>query len=371
MPGPLKAVDIRILQALCEIGPRNMSDVARKVGISRELLQFRLKRMRSNPRLFLRMHASIYHTYLGLRKAVVILEATPGEEQLLFECLRANGFWLYVCRSYGMGEGCTAIYAVPIEHCADLEEFIYETVRLHVARSAHIYWSTCFQGGRITSEWFDCETNKWVFNWDSWVKEVQDQSTDLPYTLIEPKGYPICADELDVKMLEGLEYDATVGLNELARSLKITPQAASFRFNKRLLKRNLIEGYQIFIMPYEDTPSVMALFIISFPSYEAFAKFARSLLNKSFVITMGKVIGENSFLVEVFLPNDEFRKFVDTLSKMARMQLVCSYKYAIQDLRVRKRQTIFDTLFKENAWIYDHKSHMEALQRTISKLTSI
>jgi DNA-binding Lrp family transcriptional regulator len=357
----LTAVDVKILQTLCEMGPRNLSEVARKIGISRELLRFRLKRMRDDPQLFLRMHTSIYHTNLGLRKAVVVLEAEPGMEQLLFDCLLVNGFWLYVCRSYGMGEGCTAIYAVPIEHCHEFEEFIYEMTRLRVAKSVRIYWSTCFQGGRITSEWFDCDKNGWVFNWDDWIKEIQTQSTDLPYTLIEPQAYPVCADELDVRMLEELEFDATVGLNKLAEALKISPQLAGFHFKEHLIKKNLIEGYEIFVMRYGDSPSVMVMFILSFHGYEEFAKFARSLLNKSFVITMGKIIGEHSLMVEVFLPTDEFRNFIDVLSKMARMKLVRSYGYVIQDLTKRRRQTIFPKFFKGKSWDYDHRNHMETL----------
>ncbi|MCW3993737.1 MAG: AsnC family protein, partial [Candidatus Bathyarchaeota archaeon] len=203
----LTALDVKILQALCEVGPRNFSSVARTVGISRKKLELRIKRMHSNPQFYLRMLTSIYHTNIGLRKAVVFLEAEPGMEQLLFDCLLVNGFWIYACRSYGRGEGCTAMYAVPIEHCKELEEFIHELKRLGVAKTAHIYWSTCFQGGRITSDWFDsCQVN-WVFRWDDWIKEVQTQTTDLPYTLIEAKSYPNYADEIDIKMLMELEKD--------------------------------------------------------------------------------------------------------------------------------------------------------------------
>jgi len=366
MQKTLTAIDVKILQALFELGPRNLTAVAKKVGISRELLRFRLKRMRDNPKFFLRMHTAIYHTNLGLKKSIVILEAEPGMEQLLFDCLLINEFWLYVCRSYGIGEGCTAIYAVPVEHCPELEEFIYELMRLRVAKNIQIYWTTCFQGGRITQEWFDCNRNRWTFQWDQWIKEVQIQTTDLPYTLIEPKAYPIYADELDVRMLEELEFDATISLNKLAEILGISPQLARFHFHEHLIGRNLIEGYEIFVMRYGDAPSVMALFILSFDSYEKFAKFARSLLDKPFILMMAKAIGENTLLTEVFLPLNEFRTFIDKLSELARMKLLRSYKYAIQDLRIRRRQTIFPKLFKEKSWIYNHKKYMEMLQQKVS-----
>jgi DNA-binding Lrp family transcriptional regulator len=362
----LTALDVRILQALCEVGPRNLSKVARIVGVPRYTLEFRMKRMKSNPQISLKMHASVYHTNLGLKKAVVIVEAEPGKEQLLFECLKVNGFWLYVCRSYGMGEGCTAIYAVPVERCREFEEFINEMKHLGMAKDVRIYWSTCFHGGRITSDWFDSLGEKWVFPWNDWIKDVQKQTTDLPYTLVESKSYSICADEIDVNMLMWLEVDASKSLEEIAEKLGISRQRAQFHYKEHLLKKNLIEDYQITVRCYGDSPSLMVLFVISFHDYELLAKFARSLFNKFFVITMGKVLGENAVLVEVFLPLSEFRSFVDALSVMARMGLVKGYSYVIQDLRMWSRQTVSGEFFRDRSWVYDHRGHLELLRRKVS-----
>ena len=269
-----------------------------------------------------------------------------------------------------MGEGCTAIYAIPVEYCSEFEQFVHEIRRLGVARDARIYWSTCFQGGRITSEWFDNSEQGWVFRWDDWMKEVQTQTSVLPYTLVEPKEYRNYADELDVKMLEKLEADATRSLKEISESLGISRQLAGHHYKKHLTGKNLIEGYEIFVMRYGSSPFVMALFIVEFHEYVAFAKFAASLLDKFFVITMGKILGENALLMEVFLPTEEFRKFIDTLSLMARMKLLRSYKYAIQDLRIRRRQTISPPLFDGGSWIYDHKNHMEMLEQKVKSKDS-
>lgn len=361
----LNALDVKILHALCEFGPRNLSQIARAVGIPRHTLEFRVRRMQSNPQIFLRMYASVYHTKLGLKKAFVIAKAYPGMEHLLFDCLKVNGFWLYICRSYGMGEGCTAIYAVPIDHCEEFEEFIHELRRLKVAKSIKIYWSTCFQGGRITSEWFDSKGESWIFKWNAWLKEIETQTTSLPYTLMEPKSYAINADEIDIKALMWLEADATKNISEIARGIGISRQLAQFHYKEHLVGKNLIEGYDIFVMRYGDTPFVMAYFIVSFYDYTMFAKFANSLLNKFFILTMGKILGRNALLFEVFLPTDKFRKFVDILSKMAGMRLIKSYRYVIQDLRIRSRQTFSGEFFKGKTWMYDHKNHMDMLQQKV------
>jgi DNA-binding Lrp family transcriptional regulator len=364
----LTTTDVKILEALCKYSPRNLSKVAKAVGISRHALEFRLRRMKSNPEIFLRIHTSVYHTNIGLKKAVVFLEAEPGMEHLLFECLKSNEFWLYICRTFGMGEGCIAIYAIPADHYNEFEEFIYKLKRLRVASKIQIYWSTCFQGGRISSTWFDSQTDNWVFNWEDWIKEVQTQDTDLPYTLIEPKSYQICADEIDVQLLMWMELDATKSINEIAEKLGISRQRALYHYKNHLLKRNLIEGYEVFIMRYGNNPFVMAYFLLSFHDYERFAKFTKSCLDKFFVLTMGKVLGQNMLIMEIFLPFSEFRNFIDTLSTMAQMKLIKSYKYAIQDLRMRCRQTFSGEFFKNNTWIYDHKKHIETLQQKILNL---
>ena len=361
----LTELDVRMLQVLRDIGPSNISKAARIIGISRKALRSRIKRMWSDPRFFLRMHISVYHTNLGLKKCVVFLKAKPGMENLLFDCLRINDFWLYVCRSYGMGEGCTAVYAIPIEHCREFEAFANEIRRLGIAENVQIYWSTCFQGGRITSEWFDASQGRWVFRWDDWVKEVQTQTIELPYTLIEAKEYRNYADEMDLKIIEKLEENATRSLSQVAKSLGVSRQLVQYHYQNHIIAKKLIEGYEVFVMRYSSPSYVMAYFVINFHNYEDFAKFTRSLLNKSFVITMGKVFGENGLIVEVFLPIEEFRKFIDTLSAMVRMKLIRDYRYAIQDLRIRRRQTIWPQFFRGNSWVYNHKDYMEKLRKKV------
>jgi hypothetical protein len=81
---------------------------------------------------------------------------------------------------------------------------------------------------------------------------------------------------------------------------------------------------------------------------------------------MGKNLGENCLIVEVFLPPEEFRRFVEVLSTMTKMKFVKSYSYAIQDLGIRCRQTISPPLFKGGSWVYDHENFIETLRQKVS-----
>jgi DNA-binding Lrp family transcriptional regulator len=362
----LSNLDIRIIEALSSMGPRNLSKAAESLGIKRETLAFRMKRMAKNPRVFLRCHANVYHTNLGLKKAAVFAVAIPGKEQVLFECLKANGFWLYIGRSFWGVEGCDAVYAIPVEHCAEFEEFVYELKRLNVARDVQILWSTCFQGGRVTGKWFDKEKEQWIFPWDDWVKEIQNASTQLPYTLVEPEAFVNYADYNDVFILKELEKDATISLPQIASKLEITSQCVGMHFRDHVISKGLLEGYQIFILPF-DMPCDMLIFVISFHNFEMMARFANSLLDKPFVIMVGKIFGKNALVTNIYMPRVEFRKFVDTLSLLAKMKLVSDYRYVIQDLRIRSRQTISYEFFKGKEWIYNHKEHLMTLEALVNK----
>jgi DNA-binding Lrp family transcriptional regulator len=362
----LTNLDIKIIEALGSVGPRNLTKVAKSLRIKRETLVFRIKRMASNPKIFLRCRASVYHTNLGLKKAAVFAEAFPGREQLLFECLKANGFWLYVGRSYWGVEGCDAVFAIPVEHCAEFEEFIYELKRLNIARNVEILWSTCFQGGRITGKWFNRVKENWLFPWNEWTKEIQKAPTTLPYTLVEPDAFVNYADYIDVFILKELEKDATMSLTDIAKKLGITSQCAGKHFRDHIIGKGMLEEYQIFILPF-DAPSDMFVFVISFYDHETMAKFANSLLDKPFVIMVGKIFGRDALVTNVHLPRVEFRKFIDTLSRLASMKLVRDYHYVIQDLRIISRQTISYEFFKENKWVYDHKHYLLTLEALVNK----
>jgi hypothetical protein len=100
-------------------GSKNLAKIAKALDVSQNSIRYRANRMSSFYRL--QIHASIYHTNLGLKKAVLFTNATTGYEDLLFDCLKVNPFYIYLTRYYGICEGCFAIYTIPVDHCAEFE----------------------------------------------------------------------------------------------------------------------------------------------------------------------------------------------------------------------------------------------------------
>ena len=91
--------DVKILEAMSQLGPRNIALITNHLDMHTNTLRYRIKRMLDNSLLFL--HLNPYHTNMGLKKAVVFVEAMPGYEDVLLECLKVNDFWVFLCRIPG------------------------------------------------------------------------------------------------------------------------------------------------------------------------------------------------------------------------------------------------------------------------------
>jgi DNA-binding Lrp family transcriptional regulator len=355
--------DLRILEGLAIYGPRNVSEVARKLNMPMETLRKRLKRLRS--KIFLKTHVNLYHTNLGLKKAVVFAEAVPGYEDLLFNCLKQNDFWIGVIRGYGMFEGCVGIFTIPKDYCSEFEQFLKEIKQLSIARDIQVFWSTCFHSVHSRCNWFDPKSGTWTFQWDSWIDEVRSERTKLPYTLIDPKDFPVLGDQIDVLILKESEKDATISFEKLAKMLKMSPQLARYHYQKHIIERGLIESFEVTAFHFGRAVSDFFFFIFKFDSFEKLAKFASSLLDKSFVKGIGKILGENTLFGYLYLPKSEFRRFLNALSKLVKTGFLESYRYVIQDLEASSRQTISYEYFKDGKWAYNHKKHLENLQNLV------
>jgi DNA-binding Lrp family transcriptional regulator len=347
------------LAALVACGPRNLAEVARKTGVSPTTLQHRLKTLSSH--FCLRFFTNIYHVNLGLKKAIVLVEGEPGKEELLLNCLKVNGFWIYLAPIYGVTQGYLGVYTIPMDHTDEFEQFLNELKNTGVARSVQHIWTTSLQRVNLIGTWFDHKSERWAFQWENWVNEIPSQSTELPYTLKDPEQFPILVDETDVFILKELEKNAVVSFSELAKRLGITPQAVRYRYRK-LLKLNLIEGFEIHLYQFQTMPFEAFYFIFTFENHEKYARFAVSLLNKPFVVSLGKILGQNAMIAFLYIPLQEFREFIKALSKLRAMGWLQNYFYVHLDLDKDWRQTFSYEYFKQGSWIYDHKEHIKTLR---------
>lgn len=354
----LDYTDLRILEAIGTESPRNLSSVAKKLGIKESTMYSRLRRLKQ----LIFLNINIYHTFIGLRKGCVIAKAVQGKEKPLFDCMKANDYWLYLFRYYGESEGCFAVYAIPPENQPEFESFVEMLELKGIAQNTEIFWSTCFHTVNPTTNWYDEKSEEWLFPWNQWIKEMEHETTELPYTLIDPVGFPQKADYTDIFILKELEIDATKTLKSIAATLETSLQLIKYHFDKHIVRRKLLESYQVSSFPFQPEKADFFVLILTFPNKVNLAKFANSLFNKPFARTIGKIHGQNGLVVQIYLPRKEFRRLIDSLSILINRGILKSYRYLIQDLRHVARETIPYKLFNNGKWKYESEKYVEEVR---------
>jgi DNA-binding Lrp family transcriptional regulator len=360
MPRQLDSIDVRILEALGVYGPRNISKIARDLSMPAETVRDRVKQLKLHFSLY--FQANVYHTFLGLKKAFVFAKATPGNESVLQDCLKANNYWLYLSSCYGRAESFYGIYGIPIDNTLEFKRFIEEIQKLGIADNTDISWSTCLHTSNLNGSWFDHKLDKWVFRWDEWIKSIETQGTELPKTLVEPDGYPQKADKIDIILLKELDKDGTKKLRDIAEMLNVRPQVIQYHYKNHIIGKELIEGFAVFLPSLYEVSDIFC-FRFNFYNKKVMAKFALSLQGKPFVLSMGKIFGENSLFAQIYLPRQEYRPFVDSLLKLMRNNILKSYDYIVEDQSKKQLQTISYEHFRDRMWIYDHEAHLKKVRQ--------
>jgi len=361
----LDETDVKILEAISLLGPRNLALVAKHLKLPRKTVSYRVNRMLSESILFFQVNP--YITNMGLKKAFVFAEATPGLEDVLMKCLRVNGFWILLYHIYGPYEGCGGVWGIPKEHVEEFLLFLHILKEVGVARSYEVIWSTCFEGIPVKSRWFSVRDGQWVFNWEEWLKEVETIEGELPYTLVEPDDWPIKVDLVDVLIIKELEKDGKASMVHISESLGIPVSTINYHFREHVLKRELIEGYQVEIYRFPFPICELLIFIFEFDSHDKMSKFALSLLDKPFVIFIGKALNMNKLVAQIYLPKWEFRKFIHALSTLIRRGVLKQYRYFIEDMYQTDRQTVSYEYFENGKWNYDFEKHREELRKIFKK----
>lgn len=358
--GKLDCLDLKIVEALGTYGPRNISRVARKIRLHPETLRKRIRRLQSLFSLLVR--ASIYHTNLGLKKAFITARATPGSENLLWNALKTNGYWLYLCSCYGQPETCYGIYGIPSDNTREFKQFLQTMMDLQIVERIELAWSTCLHTINSLGTWFNGKLQTWIFPWKEWISEIQNETTNLPKTLVETKYFPQKADWIDVMILKELEKNAMVPFKDIAKMLGEHPDKIQYHFHKHVIGRELLEGFQISLRYFAESIVDSFYFTFNFHNEKTLARFASSLLDKPFMRGLGKTIGKDALFGLAYIPRSEFRNFVDALSKLISKGLLRSFSYIIEDSSKKQSQTISYEFFKDRSWTYNHGEYVKKLQ---------
>ena len=351
--GKLDDLDVQILEALSIFGPRNIQIISRALGIPRSTVNFRIKKMIKNKILY--VHVSPYHTNLGLKKMFIFIKPIMGLENELLDALKILKYYIYLFRFYRPYEGVGGIYAIPKNLENNFFRYLNELCKMGFAESYEYYWTTCLHAIKIYSKWYDEKDGIWKIFWNKFLEDLENVKGELPEELVEPSDWVLKADKIDLLIIKELEKNGFIPFTKLSKMLNIPLKNLYYHWKEHILKRKLIESFQIEVYKYPFNISELLLFKFNFENYEQTKKFILTLMDKPFVLVIGKELYKNSVFCFTYMPKIEFRRFIDILSYLIKINKLKSYDYYIIDMWKTHRETIqYDyPYFVDGEWRLD------------------
>lgn len=357
----LDEMNAKILEGLGTHGPRNISSLAKELELPSTTVAFRLSKLVKESGLQIR--ARLNFQKLGLKRAVVFAEAKPGKEKTLRTLVDNLRYWTYTIRCFGKFNGIYALFGFPEEFKNDFEDYFAKALRIGVLDNYALYWITDLCEMPPNFRWFDFRKRSWSFQWERWVKEIEQASEVLSQRLLDPEVYPVLVDITDLLLLKELEKDGSIEFKKLAKVVDMTPEAVRYRFQDHIIKRELIADYEISIFPYPYQSSDLSSFVIEFKDKNALAKFANALSNKPFILNYTKVIGQNKLIVHFYVPKIEFPNLVDSINSLIETRIAERFFHVVLDTSSYKRQTVSYEFFEKNKWTYNHENIIKDLKK--------
>jgi DNA-binding Lrp family transcriptional regulator len=357
----LDEANIRIIRLMHEIGPRNLLEVARAAGLPPTSVYDRARKLEERFKTL--STANLYHSRLGLKKCITLVESNPGMEDYVTEALAVPNYWKTIMRCEG-GFTHYALHAIPENRTREFEKYIAETERAGLVRKCEAVWVTDYHYAFPNFQLYDPANRSWSFEWDRWSNLVKEK--DRARAICDPLSYSIEADRTDLQILARLEMNARTKFSETSKLLGITLQAVKHRYDKRIIPRGLIREFVINVLPYPPELSDLYEVLLTFEDEEGMNTFFGASEEMFPILRTVKVLGETKLGVRTYSPRNETGRFFAMLSGFARAGLVSDYSAVRVRPETQSWQTISDELFDdETGWKYESSQHLATLDSIV------
>lgn len=358
----------KLISILSKVNPRNVSEVARALGLSPSLTHYHLKRLMD--KRLLRISAKINYNKIGLRPAEVLFEVSPSKRKYVKEIILSHDFGYYIASCHGRLNGYYTRFVIPHGREVEFQLFLDELVRCNLIKSYDLLWIDFMIYNSRWFNWFDFRSKCWVFRWDDWVKEASKNSLKVNLES-DTLPSPFKPDYIDIFILKELYKDACISFKEIAKHAGLTAPAIRYHYYNHILRFKFISGYRPVVLPYPMAISDMHIFRIFFEDENCMKRFVCSFDGKPFSMGTAVIMGGNEISVTVYLPKTELSNFINTLINFADNGFIEDFSYVTLNLKDYNHQALPYKCFSDGKWIYNHERYMAKIARVAEKVERI
>ena len=357
----LSEPNIRILSAMWRYGPRNLLEVARKIGMPFTSVYHRVARIESKAQELAVLIPAV--SRLGMVRVTVLVTASPGREDEVSRAIKNLNIW----RSTGSCEGTfthISTQVVPAKYLKEFRAYIQQLRDSNLITGFNIIYTGDFVPNFPDFANYDPAKSEWKFDWEEWFASLTWTSDFSAFD--DPADYTLAVDKKDVMIIKELEKDARKNFTDIAKIAGITAQTVKSRY-ENLVAMGIAKYVHLRILPYPIEVAAYHQVMLEFNNKEDLDKFVSVVPNLFFVVGIAKVLRRNSLILETQILDSQLQKMYSFFSHMARAGLLQAYSAVRMNFMDRETQSISYELFDdEKGWVVDFEKCSSELQKVAS-----
>ena len=362
--GHLDSLNIQLIKEIYNIGPRNLSMIARKLNVPKRTVHARFIKLRNEG--LLSIHVLPKFHKLGMMNISVFLEVRPGFRTIISEILKSHDFLYRMYFTFGHKTDIFAHFTIPVERIKNFERYLNELRKGYAVSSLKMSFTGEYIAFLPNFDFFDEKNKIWKFDVKSYISDIQSGKFDrLHFT--EPDSYKVSVDEIDVTILHWLQKNALTRFATIAKVKNVSRSLIKYHYDTHV-EDKLICGYIVYTPRFIPHTSGLYLFEFEFEDLPGLEKFAFAIANTPFICLATKEIRRNKIYVELEIPIDDIEttipSLVENLAKecgLTRQAVFMLRKstYYWKPIPV----SLFD---EEKGWDYREEQYLEILHKKLA-----
>jgi len=360
----LDSTNIRILTAMAELGPRNLLEVSRRIGVPFTTVHHRVAQLEAKSKQIAISIPQV--TMVGMTRLVVLVTAKAGMEQAVTDALMIPNYWRVV-------EPCEgafthhSIQTVPTKFLGQFKEYISKMQEMNLIKSYRIIPTGDSLPNFPDFTSYNPAFGEWTFRWDEWFSELKED-TPPARTIEDREESPMLARKMDLHIIALLERDARANFTDIAQAVNTSPQNVKYHYDSKLVPSRVLERFQLDVVPYPMEMSAYHEFMLQFTDCNAMNRLFSIVKKLFFVVGVAKALRRNALFVRTYILSSQVSNMFDFFSQMAKEGLLESYSSVRLNLNFREQQTIsFELYDDEKGWTWDVEKSLLEVERVSNR----
>lgn len=365
-------VNLKILETLYKVGPRNILEISRLTGIPKSTVYARIERLKN---IQVTIEPLVTASKLGLHRLFIIIETHPGRTLPVYEIFN-NMLWTYKLSI--SQEPHTRILArlyAPHDSLEFIKAFFKRLMKLRLIKSYEIYdVHEELYSSSINRKYVDVHNRTLTIPWNEWSHEIiygkHYNEMRLPINILEKPKYHVEVDDIDVKIIEKIQANAFRDFVEIGRTLNLSASTIRHHYLKHIVRKGIITKYVPRIMLFHPSISKILVGIISFTSEKTMLNFVNVLWDSPIMQRFLRILNDNAIVVSLAIPRAEDDKFFMFLELLAKEGIIYDYKLYPIVMNSISSWTIPAELFVNGQWLPGWDMMLKAIKKVTMKITS-